>query len=95
MGVVWYLLFMPNKTDGYSFHSSPTLKANINIKKLNQKITKRNRHKGYYDSSIDDYDDYDDNDDYDSSDWDSSDDDDGDWDWGGGDSGGGGAGGEW
>lgn len=98
MGVVWYLLFMPNKTDGYSFHSSPTLKANINIKKLNQKITKRNRHKGYYDSSIDDYDDNDDNDDnddYDSSDWDSSDDDDGDWDWGGGDSGGGGAGGEW
>ena len=44
MGIVWYLLFMPNKTDGYSFHSSPTLKANINIKKLNQKITKRNHY---------------------------------------------------
>ena len=95
MGVLWYLLFMPNKTDGYSFYSSPTLKANINIKNLNQKITRRNRRKGYYDPSSDDYDDYDDNDDYDSSDWDSSDDDDGDWDWGGGDSGGGGAGGEW
>ena len=94
MGLIWYLLFMPNKTDGYSFYSSPTLKANINIKKLNKKITRRNRHNGYYDPNSDDYDDNDDNNDYDSSDWDSSDDD-GDWDWGGGDSGGGGASSDW
>lgn len=85
MGVLWYLMFMPNKTDGYSLQTSPTLKANASIKKLNQDITRRSHRKGYDNDS----------DDYDDSDWDSCDDDDDDWDWGGGDSGGGGASSDW